>query len=405
MNKKIEMNTLDVIAIIYILLITFIIGRGNYKIEIYNIVFSYEIFIFIIFFVILLMFIIYLKKIKIVNNKINIIIYSLFFFIIIYSLTTIVINEGLELSELKIPPLLLVYFNITIPFLFSLLISVNKNKAYKFLYLLSLIISSSVFIPFMNTLSNGEDISRLSTSLGGAAVIHVALLISLSIYIINLKLNYHKFFSVIMIIVNLTMIISTQSRAGIITLVLFLMIILIDFKNIKKSLIIGVLLYTLLFTIFQLFPSDRLDNLESQARSETYETSKNIFLSSTKNIIFGTGYGEIWPWYGYENGLKSFNSVIRTTEGNVLTNSHSVFWGVATELGLIGLVPLMIIMIIIIQQLIKAFKNNNIVSQTILLAIVSTIPAFYVDLYLFKNFNITAIWWLFLFYALKLNND
>jgi len=329
----------------------------------------------------------------------------LFGFVILYAILGVLFNDLYINKTLIITPLITAFFAMIIPFSFSKL-HTNKLADYKKnIFNVSLIITLSVVFYALIQYSGFHITGRLNTPIGGSAVLHTVLLLTLAVYMANIKVNYKKVLSILLFVITMLLIVLTGSRTGFFLMIMFVLFILVDLKRPVKTIGISIILISIFLIIFQFLPTDRYANFESGAREINTETSINILKESTYTALFGKGSGQIWPWFAYEEGFTNtdLSQLIYTQYGYILPNPHSVFMGAFVELGLIGLVPLIIIIVfIILKAWLQSVRQNNTFLSTIFIGILCTIPAFALDYYLFKNFPVSAIWWYFVFSAVSI---
>ena len=148
------------------------------------------------------------------------------------------------------------------------------------------------------------DGARFGGQIGGAAIIHIAIIPCIAIFIYNLSNKNYILLSLILLIVTLLSLIFTQSRMAILTVILFFGIYLIQKltkKTILWAMIIGVIL---ILVIFDLSSSSRFATLglTDSSRSINTETSLKLATDSLETFVFGNGYGSVWSWSSFQQG-------------------------------------------------------------------------------------------------------
>jgi O-antigen ligase len=149
-------------------------------------------------------------------------------------------------------------------------------------------------------------------------------------------------------------------------------------------------------------------------RSINNTTTKEWVTHSALAFIFGNGYGSIWQWYAYQQGvLPKFEilyqgvPMLDTQYGFILYHAHSVFNQLFGELGLVGIMPFLGVIFIMIREFFKSSKAKNELRANILGALICTIPIMHTDLFFFRNWEISIVWLFYLFTALAypISND
>lgn len=332
-------------------------------------------------------------------------IYWLFVFTLAYSLFRVIISDGDIEKSFLIIPIVLSFFTILIPFSFSKLITNNLTDIKKNIYMVATIIAFCTAVYSIRHLLGGSSGVRLTSPLGGAAVNHVGLLLILSVYLSSFKIGYKKTLSLFLAIITIGMIFLAGSRTGFITMLALILLMLIDFKKPVRSIFLFISFAVTFILFFQFSPtSERYSNLHSSGREITLETSLDTVSESVSNFILGTGTGSIWPWYAYESGHMPYNALdnmVYTNHGYTLTNPHSLYLGNFVELGLIGILPIIIISLIIIKAFFNSMKSGNQFITYILIGVALSLVSFALDYYLYKNFPVSTIWWYFVFYSVS----
>lgn len=339
------------------------------------------------------------KKTKLIQRD-----YLIVLFLFIYCFfTTFFYDYGVNYIFILYPLLIsFLVFNLSFTYYYHIrdykLFLTNLSK-----YLVLILCIYAVYFPF-----GDSGYERLKGPLGNAATIHVIILLIISVFLSNLINRYgSKFNNMFFLFISIFLLIMTGSRAGLVGLVI--LSILIFFRKLSfKNLFYLVVLIFIGFIFFKnFFLIDRINSFEDITRTQNLNTGLLIFSDSWKNIFFGSGYGTVWQWYIYDtsdNPMNAYGNMILREGGYLLYHPHSVFLWALVELGLVGF----FIVSLIFYPLFKSFftmKNDYLV--VILIGVLSTIPTFLFDYYLFKNWMVSVLWWLFYFYAIsekKYNN-
>lgn len=115
---------------------------------------------------------------------------------------------------------------------------------------------------------------------------------------------------------------------------------------------------------------NRLKNTTIKAKSvqERIEFIKAGFKISTKNWLFGAG-GHAWRYLFGE--VQNYNYSAK--------ESHCYLTQIWMENGILGILALFIIVIILIKEAVKAYSENNIINQSIIIAIMSILMHSFLD--------------------------
>ncbi|WHY76221.1 O-antigen ligase family protein [Neobacillus sp. WH10] len=339
------------------------------------------------------------------KNKDSVPIFYLFLFILVWAFFTTMYHDYGVPKRFIVMPIVFAFITMLIPFAFSKLTANNSIDYKKHLFYVSFIITACTGLYSLYFYATTLQFVRLNSPLGGAAVLHVVLLLTLTVYLANLKVGFRKIPSAILVVITLSMIVLTGSRAGLVTTILLLLSVVITKKNIIRSVALLLFLVVIGYFIFQFLPTDRFGDMSDSIRSTSYKTSWYMATQSIETIIAGNGYGTVWPWYAFYSKFLSLNSpFFHTPFGDVLFHPHSIFFGLFTELGLIGLIPFLIIIFIIVKHFFKNVRKGNAFNSVILYGILCSLPAFALDYYLFHNNKISIIWWYFVFSAVSATN-
>ena len=247
-----------------------------------------------------------------------------------------------------------------------------------------------------------HDSPRLASGMGGSAVLHVVFLLVLGLFLGAAAQGLRRWWSLAGAAVALGCVLLTGSRAGLVTLAVFAVLVLVwvgGRVSLKWSLLALAALVAVGAVLVAVTPFlRRLLNGGDQLRQENLATGWRLFISDWTHTVFGVGSGKLWPWYAYDARLlrPPYRGRVQTVEGIVQTNPHSVPLAVGVELGLVGLVLLAVIVVVLVVSLIRARRaaaGLGGVADGLRLAVVASLAAFAFDHYLFKNFGISFWWW------------
>lgn len=296
--------------------------------------------------------------------------------------------------------LALTFIVVSIPYLISKITNDKHIDYHKLISNFSIVLS---IILFSYILRQDEN-ERLNGYLGGAAILCVVMIPVLSVHFHNLLNKKRIISSFIGFFVTLISLFLTESRVGLVMLVLFLVVTVFRKPSLKRwSLTIGLSLI-FIFTISQNISTERYSAVfVDNERRTLLETAWAWGTHSTPALIFGNGYGSIWQWAAFEQGsLPMFNFPWHPTEhGYILFHAHSIFNQLFAELGLIGTILFVFFVYIIIRETWISWRNKNELKTNILIAIICTLPTFITDLLLFRNWEVSIIWLFYVFTALN----
>lgn len=258
---------------------------------------------------------------------------------------------------------------------------------------------------------------RLNTGFGGAATVQVALLLALAGFIGCLADAYRRRSSLVGAVLAAGLILSTQSRVGLGLLVLLAGISWVQMRGRRvwrelKWLIAGGLILAVVVAVLPI--GRRLIQMSTGGRSDNLIAASKA-LDSLGHWVVGVGLGTVWPWFIYDAGLTTppWPGRTRSPFGIVATNPHSLFLGPLVELGLIGLLLVVALLVLTVRgwwavrrrQLSAtvdagAQKAPSRWAYHLMTMVALSWIAFAFDYYLLKNFAVSFLWWYALFMTL-----
>ncbi|MDO4412644.1 O-antigen ligase [Cutibacterium sp.] len=238
---------------------------------------------------------------------------------------------------------------------------------------------------------------RVATKLGGAAVCHVVLILALAVAVDAVIRNYHRGISSAAGVSHVACLAASGSRAGMICLALFIVGVVLfgPGRRSRKQWVILVSVGTVLAAAATwLLTTVRTGSLVDPDRAKTWALAGRVVVESPGRLLTGTGYGTIWPWFAVESTFmpRSSHGMRQTLYGYTLPHAHSLFAQVLGELGLIGLALVLVSVGTVIAVCVKGIRGE---STVLCLGVLATIPAFFMDTYLIKNFPVALFWWVF----------
>lgn len=328
-------------------------------------------------------------------------VYALFTFILCYAFaTTLWVTFKVDYWYI-LYQLLLTGLTVTIPYLTSTIANDKHINSNQLLTNFSIVLTL-VFLYYITQQIPGE---RLDGYLGGAALIHAIMIPVIAVFLNNIMHKQRVLISLIGTFITMSALFLSESRAGLLALILFALLTILRRISVKR--IMAVLLPLILFIpiILSFASTDRYSRgFEDPARTENLKTGMRFATQSIGTFLFGNGYGSIWNWYAYQMGiLTSWAFPVELTKfGYIMVHPHSVFVGLFAELGVIGTLPFLAILVVIIREFWRSNKAKNELRTNILGAIICTFPTLHTDIFFFRNWEISIVWLFFVFTALCL---
>lgn len=248
-----------------------------------------------------------------------------------------------------------------------------------------------------------EDLfGRLETRLGGAAVIHLVFLLGISVCLGAVFKGHRRVLSSLAALAHLLWFIASGARAGLISLAVFLLLMgippLVNSVRRHPARLPFVAAATMAALTVFLFAAryvlgNRGVDITGGGRVDTWSYGLHQAFSSLPNLVFGTGYGVLWPWFAFDaqalpqpgaHGTKQMPS------GITLSHAHNLYVAVFSEQGLIGLGLLLTTLGVVCWAW---WRARGVVERTMASGLVATLPSFFFDTYLIKNFPVSFVWW------------
>ena len=299
----------------------------------------------------------------------------------------------------------LAFLTVTIPYLVSK-ITKDKHIDYHKMITNFSVVLSVILVIYMFQM----DGKRLDGLIGGAAIIHMAIVPCFAVFLYNLAKGKKVITSIVFLVVTFLAVMFTASRAALITLILLVIVFTLQKLTIKKLLSIIVIAIAGIFMVVGYWQDSRYAEMGfgDDSRSINTQTSIQLSLNSPATFFFGNGYGDIWSWYSIQQGIKPGNwvdpNLLATEKGYVMFHAHSTFNNLIAELGLVGTIPFILFLLILLKEFVSSLKRKDELVSVILGALICTIPTMHTDLFLFRNWEVSLIWFFFFFTALTYSN-
>lgn len=243
--------------------------------------------------------------------------------------------------------------------------------------------------------------ARLSGPLGLATSFPSVLVVALAYVVSITRQRRHTLFWLPLGLVLSLGIFLTLSRAAAAALIVLVLIFLLKRASLKQQFLTFSALAVAVLITLRLGSIDRLFVLTDDYRLHTYLAGISAWTESASTVVFGQGLGEVWPWYVYDieisMGHDRWRYYFSTTPfGKVLTIPHSTFIPVLAELGLVGIV---LLVLCLGSQLIPVLRSGMRQTLAALLApgLAASLAVFMFDTLLFKYFPLSSIWWALFF--------
>lgn len=250
--------------------------------------------------------------------------------------------------------------------------------------------------------TNVELYGRLATRLGGAAVIHTSLLLGLAICLAAFLHGHRRVISGLASLAYLGYFLATGARAGLISLGIFLALVIVPplihsarQRPTRLPLIVGGVIVGLIgfIGITKRILLNRGLDITGGGRVETWTYGLSQAFASLGNLVFGVGYGVLWPWYAFEAMVlpqPGAHGDKQMPEGITLSHAHNLYVAVLSEQGLVGIALLLVVLGTVLWAW---WQARGVVERTIASGLVGTLAGFAFDTYLTKNFPVSFIWW------------
>lgn len=253
--------------------------------------------------------------------------------------------------------------------------------------------------------------SRLATGMGGSAVVHVPLLLATGILVAAFLSGLRRWPSLVLASLGAVAVVLTGSRAGLGCLVLAAALVLLHAfrRHHARTIWLGVGAAVLVVgLLIAVVPGlRRLLNPADELRFQNLDTAIALWSAGPSHVLLGVGSGRLWPWFVFDaHQFRSpWRGVILTEWGYALNSAHSAFLQVLVELGLVGLAILIAVLLIPVVtaagRILAGVRGRQVLPDDVaLICLVATIPAFFLDTYLLKNYGASLWWWLVAFATL-----
>ena len=132
--------------------------------------------------------------------------------------------------------------------------------------------------------------------------------------------------------------------------------------------------------------------LVDTARIDNAAVALDVWSSSLGSIIVGLGPMQVWPWLAAERDGVGPSLKHDSSWGDTLYHAHSTYLGVLVEHGLVGLVALLVVLALVIRRCVREIRARGDLAL-VAVALLVSLPAMLVELYLFRSFVSAVLWW------------
>lgn len=244
---------------------------------------------------------------------------------------------------------------------------------------------------------------RLKGPLGGSAIMPMVMIITIGVHLGNV-INKRKPGIVYKaaLLFMLVALLLTGSRSAVLAVGIFGLLILFRMRSITRVFQLAVAAMLAVVVCLPFISFNRISNMEDQSRYQTFLTGMNVVAESPKILWFGRGSSTVWTWY-FDERISAGARIWPHTSayGYTLYHPHSTFLELLVELGIIPFAAFLILIAILIRRLYASDEPDSI-RPYVIAGVVSSMGMFVFDLFLFKNFQLSMIWWAFAFTVLAL---
>lgn len=262
------------------------------------------------------------------------------------------------------------------------------------------------------SITQGRPVIRLWTQLGNAAVYPIVVLLCMTIAMACAMRRYRTRLSQWIAVFHLIFLFLTASRGGLVVLAVLVLLLVVRLarrhtgagerlRRLPPSVLVvgflGVLAATAVSPIL-----GRLD--QKSGRLMSWRAGIAALEGDWVTTLFGLGSGTIWPWFAYESGWQGLPGSRRVWGpfGYVLYHAHSLYVTVLVELGILGILLLVAMLWPLVAQW---FRGGSTPLVVLVSGVCACLVGFTFDLYLFKNFGVSMLWWTLAFAALMIGSD
>ncbi len=237
---------------------------------------------------------------------------------------------------------------------------------------------------------------RPGLPIGGASNNAVGLTLGFAAAVARVRMHAERrwWWRVISVMAAL-LIVQSLSRAGWLLALVVLVVMLVSHRrvNLRWGVPVGGLVAVV--GVLELVRRRGADVLVDPARWDNAVTGVEAWSGSLGGIVFGIGPMRVWPWLALERGRPGEELVGMQHDspwGQVLYHAHSTYLEALVEYGLVGLVLLLVVLGLVVRRCVREIRRRGELSL-VAVALLLSLPAMLVELYLFRGFVTALLWW------------
>jgi O-antigen ligase len=302
----------------------------------------------------------------------------------------------------------------------------GKETLHRFLWWLTigfafvgLIYSAESFLSLglrtASTFQSEFGIERVRGPLFGSSTGHFILIPALAFAIQEIFRSRKQFlFKVGIVFVLLLTLVSLGSRAALLIVGVFFMLLLLSIRGKQRIyILLGALVIAIpiMQFVFSQANTSRLESSDDGGRGTTYTIAGQIILNRPLTVnLFGSGYGSYWSWYLEEQDYvgdayllwkKHFRGVW-TPYGRMLYHPHSSFVVQIVETGLPGILYCGFLLALLGRLIIQGIRGSPF--SILAIGMGASGLCLFFDLFIFRAAALNALWWIYLSGAIALNS-
>lgn len=238
---------------------------------------------------------------------------------------------------------------------------------------------------------------RLATAMGGSATVHVVFLLVAAMGL-GIALAGRRLVGGALCLGGVLALVATMSRGGLLALVAWGVLLAVGWglrsrRDALRLWPLGLLLAAVVVADLFIPELNRALSFADPKRSENLQSSMHLWLHDAPTAIFGTGAGQVWPWYLLEAGVVPVpeSGMLATAAGPVLQSPHSTLLSIVVETGVVGSVLALACVAILVLLLFRTRPDP--LRFPVACAVVASLVAFLFDSYLLRNFGVSLWWW------------